>query len=148
VEERRKREREEREGERDQPKRFDIDEVVSLSNRLVIIGEPGAGKTTSLKYLTLKYARQALQNKDGLIPIYLDLAWFDKERAENFLSSNLKANRFPTPIDEWLKRGKFLVLINGLDIPTEDPTSLIRDLIINEFPDNRYILASRESTPL
>jgi HEAT repeat protein len=146
VEERRKREREEeRERERDQPKRFDIDEVVSLSNRLVIIGEPGAGKTTSLKYLTLKYARQALEGKDDLIPIYLDLAWFDKERAENFLSSNLKANRFPTPIEEWLKRGRFLVLIDGLDIPTEDPTGLIRDLIINEFPDNRYILASRRS---
>jgi predicted NACHT family NTPase len=55
VEERRKRERgEERERERDQPRRFDIDKVVSLSDRLVIIGEPGAGKTTSLKYLTLK----------------------------------------------------------------------------------------------
>jgi predicted NACHT family NTPase len=88
------------------------------SDRLFILGKPGAGKTTFLKYLTL----QAILEKINAIPIFVSLKeWADSEYSDNllaFLSSRFDICDFPDAkpfVKLILRKGKALVLFDGLD---------------------------------
>lgn len=66
-----------------------LEQVLTKEKNVVLIGEPGLGKTTSLLHLTLKAARQAavtsLDEEKGadhssdLIPIHIELKYFEGE---------------------------------------------------------------------
>lgn len=94
------------------------------SKRLFILGGPGAGKTTFLKYLTI----QAIKGHIKKVPIFLSLKRWSDSKSRDDLMAYLEhefeicdfpdARRFITHI---LERGKALVLFDGLDeVPHED----------------------------
>jgi hypothetical protein len=84
--------------------------------RLFILGKPGAGKTTFLKYIAL----QAAQGKIDKLPIFVSLKeWADSGLdLQPFLNQQFVACGIPHNwqfIDAILKRGEMIVLFDGLD---------------------------------
>ncbi|MEO5327302.1 MAG: SUMF1/EgtB/PvdO family nonheme iron enzyme [Magnetococcus sp. THC-1_WYH] len=97
-----------------------------LRQCVVLFGEPGAGKTTSLKKMLhhcLIQGSHSLGLPEGLMPVFLRLRHFSEEYLHIPLQSfidkeleDLSAGRFPKELgrDYW-KDGKLLLLFDGLD---------------------------------
>jgi DNA polymerase III delta prime subunit len=97
-----------------------ISEVfVEAGQYLLILGEPGAGKTTTL----LELARDLLdrsERDEGLpVPVILNLSsWTDKNRLiASWITSELKEKyQIPEKLGaEWIRSRSLLVLLDGLD---------------------------------
>jgi len=86
------------------------------NNRLFILGKPGAGKTTFLKYIAL----QAVQGKLDRIPIFVSLKEWSDSGLEliPFLVKQFEICKFPQAqpfIEHILTAGHAIVLFDGLD---------------------------------
>jgi predicted NACHT family NTPase len=86
------------------------------SHRLFILGKPGAGKTTFMKYINL----QAVQGKIEKTPIFITLReWTDtKKSLMEFITEQFAICGFPDAalfIEYLLEQGNAIVLFDGLD---------------------------------
>ncbi len=89
--------------------------VVEKGN-LFILGKPGAGKTTFLKYIALKAAEQTIDK----VPIFVTLKHWADSGLEliAFIEDRFDTCNFPDAkpfIEELLKSGGAIVLFDGLD---------------------------------
>jgi hypothetical protein len=90
--------------------------VKEYDRKFFILGKPGAGKTTFLKYLALKAADQVIDK----IPIFISLKeWSDSgEDLHTFMAKRFDICGFPDAqpfVEVLLKSGAALVLFDGLD---------------------------------
>ncbi|MFY9622299.1 MAG: NACHT domain-containing protein [Pyrinomonadaceae bacterium] len=84
--------------------------------RIFLVGKPGAGKTTFLKYLTLQAAKGGLDK----IPIFVSLKeWSDSNlKLMEYLARQFEICDFPNArafVHHILRKGDALVLFDGLD---------------------------------
>ncbi|HEY9670687.1 MAG TPA: protein kinase, partial [Waterburya sp.] len=103
---------------------------------LLILGEPGAGKTTTLLELARDLIARAEQNLNQPIPVVFNLsAWVDKQQAiANWLVQELNTKyQVSQEIGQaWIKTEQLLVLLDGLDeVSAERRTACVQ--AINEF---------------
>ena len=122
IEELRKRGAERDEFQRQPGKRIHGLDLVKIGENLFILGKPGAGKTTFLKYIAIQAARKQLPR----IPIFVsfnhwaDSKWGkgDKAALLPFLVEQFDICNFPDAalfLDDVLRTGRALVLFDGLD---------------------------------
>lgn len=100
--------------------------------RLFILGKPGAGKTTFLKYIALKCA----QNEIGKIPIFVSLKEWSDSGLEliSFIVREFDICHFPDAeplIEYFLDSGLAIVLLDGLDEAQQEDGK--RDVITNKI---------------
>lgn len=93
-----------------------IKQVALQNSRLFILGKPGAGKTTFLKYLTL----QACMGNVGKTPIFVALKEWSDARIGiiEFINKQFEICSFPDSIlfvEQLLSKGNAMVLFDGLD---------------------------------
>ncbi|MCP4701691.1 MAG: NACHT domain-containing protein, partial [Gammaproteobacteria bacterium] len=137
-----------------------IDELIAEHPRLVIVGEPGSGKSTVLDYILLRLIRDpkhfvcAFNFKQAPLPVFLPLRFLNLEALpapEDFSTLCVpEILKKQCPADFFRKNinaGHCVFLLDGLDeitVPKERRAvrNWIQDLSA-AFPDNRYLVTSR-----
>lgn len=123
--------------------------MVAQKRKLMIVGEPGSGKSMLLRQITLLYAQQGLT--DQPIPVLLELHRLNEayQGLENSLVDVLKRYEFPNAghfVQAHLKQGQLLLLLDGLDEvnPDQRPKVVqsIKDLT-EKFPDCHVVITCR-----
>jgi len=106
---------------------------------LLILGEPGAGKTTTLLELTRDFVNRAEQGLDYRIPVVFNLSsWAEKKQPiGHWLVEYLNSKyQVPTSIGAaWVEKQELLLLLDGLDeVKAEHRESCVAAL--NDFHQN------------
>lgn len=151
---------------------IDIKTALLRYSRLVIVGDPGSGKSTFLKYIALMLARSVMSGDVGIareklclseplpIPIFLscwDLADFLKHREHarlstliEFIANRLTACDFPISAEDaekLLTSGSCCLLFDGLDeVPSDSGRAAVSRMLeecVDQFGDNRFVVTSR-----
>jgi formylglycine-generating enzyme required for sulfatase activity len=151
---------------------IDIRVALERYRYLVVVGDPGSGKSTFLHFIALMIARSVLEDspylaseKLGLetplpIPIFIslwDLSDLIRQRERLTLEVLVEfiQERFAlmgseiadTALSKWLEDGACALLLDGLDeVPTEQGRGLVSRLVedcVKTYPKNRYVITSR-----
>jgi len=132
---------------------LDAERTVGEYNRLVIIGLPGSGKTTLMKYITLKYCRENLEKQDRTcvpIPIILRELAESGETLRSYIDIVFKRYKFPKAnkfVEQLLKQGKCKLMLDGFDeLATKERQSDIVRIIedfSNEYKTCQLVITSR-----
>ena len=85
--------------------------------RLVILGNPGAGKTTTLERLAIELARERLRDPlNGKIPIWVDLYTFQETLdPSEFLTARWETTGLTETYGEATARGQVCFLLDGIN---------------------------------
>ncbi|MBV8856139.1 MAG: NACHT domain-containing protein [Acidobacteria bacterium] len=151
---------------------IDIHTALGQYERLVIVGDPGSGKSTFLKFIALTIARSKVEDDPAPalaklniqaplpVPFFIslwDLSDFIKQSKDsgdgavsNFIVSRL-AERGVTlargELEAMLEAGGCCLLFDGLDeVPTERGRALISRLVekfVGRYGNNRFVVTSR-----
>jgi hypothetical protein len=126
--------------------------VANDKQYLMVLGGPGAGKSTFLRKMGL----EALKSKKGgfkhtCIPVFLELKTFTSSNIdiEKILAEEFRICAFPSA-DEFtgkaLEEGKLLILLDGLDeVPTQNLNEAISRIqnFVDTYDKNRFIASCR-----
>jgi predicted NACHT family NTPase len=133
-------------------------EAVEKYPKLMILGKPGAGKTTFLKYLAIQCIEGKFQAER--VPMFVTLKNFAEatnkpgllqyicEDAVNHLSTqrSFVETHFISSIQDVIHHGKALILLDGLDEVREENNSRIlkeiRDFS-DRFQNNQFVMTCR-----
>ena len=91
----------------------------NLNGKLLVMGDPGAGKTTMLLNLTQQLLRRAELDPAYPIPVVLNLSTWSQSRAsiEEWIEDELN-NKYQTPrqmAKEWIEGDNLTLMLDGLD---------------------------------
>lgn len=95
-----------------------INTVFDATGLLLILGEPGSGKTTSLLELAAVLINRTKHDPKVRVPIVLNLSsWQKQQSLEEWIAAELSAKyRVPKSIARvWLTQGYLVPLLDGLD---------------------------------
>ena len=127
-------------------------EVANEKQYLMVLGGPGAGKSTFLR----KMGMEALKGEKGgfkhnCIPVFIELKRFASSDIdiEKFIIEEFRICGFPVP-DQFtakaLERGKLLILLDGLDeVPSQNLNETISQIqnFVDTYHQNRFIASCR-----
>lgn len=136
-------------------KRVPVLKAVTKYSKLMILGKPGAGKTTFLKHLAYSCIKGEFQK--NRIPLFITLKDFAEALNQPnlftylnqiFVKSNIKTNTDTgiNPVEELSKQGKLLVLLDGLDeVLKTDSARVLKQIqdFTTDYPKNQCVIACR-----
>jgi predicted NACHT family NTPase len=127
--------------------------AVTEHSRLMVLGKPGAGKTTFLKHIAIECNRGKFQA--NRIPIFIPLKIFteDARGAGDFGVLQYIQQEFAScgigersVTEEVLRQGRGLILLDGLDeVPEENSDEVVRQirLFARKYFNNQFIITCR-----
>ena len=131
------------------------DSYVEDKSKIAILGGPGAGKTTFLRFLALAYADKDIfakaQLKTPLVPFFIPLPLFSKSTKNLFeylsdpieAKTNKYAKAFLTRV---LTKGLAVVLLDSLDeVPIADRVALLQKIkdFCSKYPETKVVISCR-----
>jgi hypothetical protein len=152
---------------------IDIRTALLRYSKLAIVGDPGSGKSTFLKFIALTLAQAELESDNGIaierlsltgvlpIPIFLscwDLADFLRKVDAHatldvllsFIERRLQVYEFDiarSDLESLLASGGACILFDGLDeVPTDQGRAAVSRLVeqfVARYRQNRYVVTSR-----
>ena len=144
-------------------KKTPLEEALNENPRLVVLGDPGSGKTTFLKFLALTFAKgqghstRTVNIAKAFLPIIVPIkAYADALQQDlnlplgDYIAQYYKSLEFPNLSELFkheLDEGSCLILLDGLDeVVSASDRKLIVERIENfvrRYPANRYVVTSR-----
>ena len=126
-------------------------QAVEQHSKLMVLGKPGAGKTTFLKYLAMQCIEGLFQNNQ--VPWFITLKDFAESSKEpNLLEYTAQqllsygVTDASEKVSQLLRHGKAFILLDGLDEVREDDTERVLQQIqdfSNEFHTNQFVITCR-----
>lgn len=134
-------------------------DAVRKYRTLLILGKPGAGKTTFLKHLVIQCSRGLFQ--EDLVPFFVTLKDFaEADKQPKLLSylnfhqllledppkSSVKRGSGLDVFKQILEQGKALICLDGLDeVLAEDSKRVIKEIenLVHNYPNNQYLMTCR-----
>jgi predicted NACHT family NTPase len=119
---------------------------------LMVLGQPGAGKSTFLRRMGLEALKvQERKYKPDCIPVMLELRSFNRKEInlEKAIVEEFRTCGFPKPeaaTKKLLEKGKLLILLDGLDeVATDQMDEAIRAIqdFVQLHDQNRFIASCR-----
>lgn len=127
-------------------------EVANEKQYIMVLGAPGAGKSTFLRKMGLDALKGKKQGyKHDCIPVFLELKRFTEENIDlkKIIIEEFVTCGFPkaeTIANRALDKGNLLVLLDGLDeVPTKNLNSVIDTIqdFVDKYDRNRFIVSCR-----
>ncbi|MGD1905903.1 MAG: NACHT domain-containing protein [Leptolyngbyaceae cyanobacterium] len=128
----------------------DADRVVAENSKLMILGLPGAGKSTFLKHLALRYLDASLGEQD-ILPLYIELRAISRRNYTSLMDAIRQefVDYMPvleSKIEMLLEKGQLLILLDALDEVSAQTFDFVVhgiDEITTKYPDNRFVITCR-----
>ncbi|MDJ0737013.1 MAG: NACHT domain-containing protein [Nostocaceae cyanobacterium] len=126
--------------------------VANDKQYLMVLGSPGAGKSTFLRKIGLEALKGKKGGfKHGCIPVFIELKRFTSSdiNIEQFIADEFRICGFPSPekfTAKALEQGNLLVLLDGLDeVPKKNLTEVINQIqnFVDRYDNNRFITSCR-----
>jgi len=139
---------------RDDEKYSGID-IANRKQYLMVLGGPGAGKSTFLRKVGLEALRtlyyEAADYRPRLIPVLLELKRFDAKDIDvaKFITAEFETCGFPQAEEftrKALSQGNLLVLLDGLDeVPSANLDNVLNEIrdFVDRYDGNRFIASCR-----
>ncbi|MEO0988119.1 MAG: NACHT domain-containing protein [Cyanobacteria bacterium J06639_14] len=97
---------------------LELFEQDDIKGRLLILGEPGSGKTNELLVLARELLHKAQQDPDLPVPVIFELSeWTGESTFDEWLSTQL-LEKYTVPAEvsqHWIQQNQLLPLLDGLD---------------------------------
>ncbi|WP_229456267.1 NACHT domain-containing NTPase [Nostoc sp. CHAB 5715] len=126
-------------------------EAVERHSKLFILGKPGAGKTTFLKWLALQCNTGKLHR--NCVPIFVTLKEFAEADGKHTLTQFITQHwtecgieNAQTTLEQILRAGRSLILLDGLDEVQERDGKRILNVIqqaSRQFDANQFVMTCR-----
>ncbi|MEC4819363.1 MAG: NACHT domain-containing protein, partial [Scytonema sp. PMC 1069.18] len=126
-------------------------DAVQRHSKLMVLGKPGAGKTTFLKYLAMQCIEKKFQKER--FPIFITLKDFaEATKQPNILEyiaqqlSKCKVTDADVKAEQLLEQGKVLLLLDGLDEVWEEDTKRVLKQVQDfsyQFSTNQFVITCR-----
>jgi len=137
-----------------------LNDALKDNRKLVILGGPGAGKTTMLRYVALTLAqgqaKERLDLPDGLVPIFVELSRFADRKDQlqslvdfiyDYVNSTLNLSLPVNFFEPFLEQRKCVVLLDGLDeVATLAQRVEVKNVVssfASRYGGNTFVVASR-----
>lgn len=133
--------------------------VVRHNSKLIVLGKPGAGKTTFLKYLAMHCSEDQAGEESLLsdhVPLFITLKDFAEAPGKPGLAlyiahqlSNFSISDAENKTEQLLRDGKVLLLLDGLDeVRENDIQHVLWEVkeFVDQFSDNKFVITCRIAT--